>query len=77
MFSFIKDILISKNVSINKENGHFWYTFIGLLFIGVVIVINMRYVPETRVQKIVELEKKVKTLEEKLNKQEWKTPQVK
>lgn len=69
MFGFIKDILISKNVSVTNKNSYFWYTFIGLLVIGIVIVINMRYVPETRVQKIIELEKKVKILEEKLNKQ--------
>ena len=70
MFGFIKDILISKNISVTNKNSYFWHTFIGLLVIGVVIVINMRYVPETRVQKIIELEKKVKILEEKLNQQE-------
>lgn len=69
MFGFIKDILISKNISVTNKNSYFWHTFIGLLVIGVVIVINMRYVPETRVQKIIELEKKVKILEEKLNHQ--------
>jgi len=58
MFGFIKDILISKNISVTNKNSYFWHTFIGLLVIGVVIVINMRYVPETRVQKIIELEKK-------------------
>lgn len=69
MFGFIKDILISKNISVTNKNSYFWHTFIGLLVIGVVIVINMRYVPETRVQKIIELEKKVKILEKKLNQQ--------
>lgn len=69
MFGFIKDILISKNVPTTNKNNYFWYTFAGLLIIGIVIVINMRYVPETRVQKIIELEKKVKILEEKLNQQ--------
>ena len=69
MFVFIKDILISKNVPTTNKNNYFWYTFVGLLIIGIVIVINMRYVPETRVQKIIELEKKVKILEEKLNQQ--------
>ena len=60
---------MGKNVPTTNKNNYFWYTFVGLLVIGVVIVINMRYVPETRVQKIIELEGKVKTLEEKLNKQ--------
>ena len=65
MFGFIKDILISKNVSINENNNRFWYTFLGLAIIGTIIVINMRYVPETRIQKIEDLQLRIEKLEMK------------
>lgn len=65
MFGFIKDILISKNVSINQKNNGFWYTFLGLTIIGTIIVINMRYVPETRIQKIEDLQLRIEKLEMK------------
>lgn len=71
MFGFIKDVLVSKNVLVNKTNNYFWYTFLGLAIIGTIIVINMRYVPETRIQKIEDLQLRIEKLEikNKLKKQ--------
>ncbi len=65
MFGFIKDVLVSKNVLVNKTNNYFWYTFLGLAFIGIIVVINMRYVPETRIQKIEDLQLRIEKLEMK------------
>ena len=63
MFGFIKDVLVSKNVLVNKTNNYFWYTFLGLAIIGTIVVINMRYVPETRIQKIEDLQLRIEKLE--------------
>lgn len=65
MFGFIKDVLVSKNVLVNKTNNYFCYTFLGLAIIGIIVVINMRYVPETRIQKIEDLQLRIEKLEMK------------